>query len=102
MNVKKLALSLSSAAFLQKRIPKNWDDMNVEEQSDFLQAEMVIPDYNSTDGIYECIDSHSCGILIFVKEILKDLKEKIIESAIDGTLPSDMNELDLGELLRKP
>lgn len=99
-NVKLVALKASSSVF-GNEIPDNWFDLSSEDQLNWY-SENVSADFedmtpNALKDLIECHAEHS--LMATYKELLNHLKEKLIQGAIEGTLPDDYNNLDLATMI---
>lgn len=95
-----IALRAASGAFHTKEFPVNWEDMSDEEQSVFLATDRLDKyEHESNDELYELISDHATEIRRAVVNALGELREKIAQAAIDGTLPDDYSKIDLRGML---
>jgi len=51
------------------------------------------------EKVIELIDTNAQSILLMLKETLELAKKGIVESAIDGSLDSDMNQIDMNHMV---
>ncbi|MDA8652365.1 hypothetical protein N9L75_07335 [Porticoccaceae bacterium] len=95
-----IALQAASEAFATDPLPDEWLEMSDEQQNEWLDDHKRQPFENDTnDDFLDFIDAHSDTVKNAVKEVLKVLKEQLIEVAIECELPSDFNELNLQAML---
>ena len=94
-----IALQTASQAF-GNRIPDHWNDLTDADQGEWLyNNRMEAFEDILQDQYYSLIDCHADSIKLAIKKSLNILKDKLIDAAIEGELPSDFNELDLTGLL---
>lgn len=99
-NINLIALQTASEAFASKRIPDDWEDMTYDEQKEWLDDHRWAHfEDDTTDSFFALIDTHADNVKQAIKLALVELKEKLIEAAIEGTLPDDFNDLDLKAML---
>jgi len=94
-----LCLQVASEAF-GERIPDDWLNMSDSEQQTWLGTHYSEDCKHDTIESYLCkIECHSATIKHMLKDVLGLLHTRLVEAAIDCSLPSDMNELDLVSII---
>lgn len=94
-----LFLQAASSAFLCSPLPDAWEEMNEDTQQEFLVSNATSHfEYMSADQLYGLIDDHAETFRQTVKKTLLAVKDGLIEAAIEATLSSDMNEVDLDSM----
>ena len=100
MNLKFKIMQQVSGNYLCENLPDNWEELAEEEQNEFLETNAWEPVEDlSADELFSLIEDSVPSTQAIVELALKELKKIYIEQAINGTFPSDLNELDpVGEL----
>ena len=94
--LEELAFRTAATAFLVEPLPENWFDLDEEELSGFVQDHTWQPlEMRRPDEIIGLICQHAESVVDAMKQTMRSVETVLVEMAIDGTFPSDLNELDL-------
>jgi hypothetical protein len=84
VNIEILALQAASLAFAIEEIPDDWYELSMEDQKEWLEENRCESFENiSNEEFYKLIYNQAGNIKLAINEVLKLLKGKLVEDAIE-------------------